>query len=190
MGTKHDSNMIQTGGDRKRLRMPLVVFLLALLLPAQVLADSGAIVRSTLLPGTGQAHKGHYKKATLFVGATILAGAGVFLTQIQYNEAADRYQNEKRVYLAYEGQLNSGQIVNINDMDATYAAMESAWNDSKDRFVWRNVFLTTLAVTYVWNLVDVIVTEPHKVDPDEREESRYSIESDGRQVRFTANFGF
>jgi hypothetical protein len=166
------------------------VFLLALLLPAQALADSGAIVRSALIPGTGQAHKGHYRKAAIFVGATILSGASLFLTQIQYNQAADRYQDEKRIYLAYEDQLAAGQIINIEDMNATYAAMESGWNDSEDRIAWRNAFLVALSVTYVWNLIDVIVTEPHKVDPDEREVSRYSIQSDGRQVRFTANFGF
>lgn len=182
--------MPAAGDSRKQLHLPVLVFLLALVLPTQALADNAALYRSLLLPGAGQAHKGHYTKATIFAGATVLSAAGLFLSQIQYNQAADRYNNEKRTYNAYQTQLANDQIVNIEQMNGTYSAMESAWNDAEDRIVWRNVFLTTLIVTYVANVVDVLVTDPYSVDEESREASRFSIESDGREVRFGARFGF
>lgn len=190
MGTRVSPNMPATGECRKRLRLPVLAFLLAVLLPAHAVADNSALYRSLLLPGAGQAHKGHYKKATIFAGVTVLTSMGLLVTQIQYNQAADRYNNEKRVYNAYQKQLQNDQIVNIEDMNTTYSSMQSAWNDADGRIVWRNVFLTTLIATYVVNLVDVLVSDPYDVDAELQKGSRYSIESDGRGVRFAATFGF
>jgi len=41
------------------------------------MAEKESWARSILLPGSGQAHQGHYTKATIFAGAAIITGTGL-----------------------------------------------------------------------------------------------------------------
>ena len=144
-----------------------IILLVLAAAPAQVYAqafDYGSLWRSLLVPGSGQAHQGHYKKAAVFAGATILSAAGVFLTSVQYNQAVDSYDTEKGIYNSYAEDLANGNVVRIDDVNATYNAMSDAWDDAEGRFKWRNGFIVALAATYTLNIVDILISKPH--DPD------------------------
>ncbi len=115
-------------------------------------------IAAVLLPGTGQAYKGHYTKAALFASAAVFSGAGLFLTQIHYNRALERYENEKRIYLAYPTMLQRTEV-SYSEITATRAAMQDAYNQADERATWRNVFLGALVATYGLNLLDLLLTD-------------------------------
>ena len=125
-----------------------------------VLAGTGSVVRSLVLPGLGQAHDGHYTRATIFASAAIVSWVGLFATQVEYARSVEKYENEKRTYLYYNDQLAAGQVIKQSDIDATYAAMETAYSDSDNDEKWRNFFIGALVVTYTANIIDVLISEP------------------------------
>ncbi|HEU4366252.1 MAG TPA: hypothetical protein VFT13_12400, partial [Candidatus Krumholzibacteria bacterium] len=84
-----------------------------------VLAGTGSVVRSLALPGLGQAHDGHYTRATIFATAAIVSWVGLFATQVEYARSVEKYENEKRTYLYYNDQLAAGQVIKQSDIDAT-----------------------------------------------------------------------
>lgn len=194
MSHNHVPNMNPAGSGRKRLSIPAVVLLLSVLMPVQAFADNTqALLRSLIVPGSGQAHKGHYTKAAVFAGATILTGAGVFLTRIQYNQANDRYQNAKRTYLGYPDQLSGGTVISVTDINQTYSDMTTAWDDADSRYKWQRAFMVMLGVTYVVNIVDVLMSDPAPADPEiprVEESSHYYFQTDLEGVRVGAKFGF
>jgi hypothetical protein len=153
-----------------------------------VLAFDSAPVRSLVLPGAGQAHKGHYTRAALFASAAIISGAGLFASQIHYNRAVDSLNDQKRIYNDYPRLLEAGNVFSQQEIDATYAAMLQAEDDADSRVKWRNAFLGALIVTYTLNLVDVIMSEP---DTGEIENSSgLSVEMQGDDVRIVKSFSF
>jgi hypothetical protein len=164
-----------------------LVLLIVVVAPAQAMAQNSALLRSLVIPGTGQAHKGHYKKAALFAGAAVLSGVGLVITQVHYNQAVTKFRNERRTYLYYPEQYNNGQIVSVDDINATYREMENAWNDAESRLKWRNTFLVGLLATYALNIVDVLITEPSSVDDTAQ---RYSVEVDRERVLVTRSIRF
>ncbi len=121
---------------------------------------NSALLRSLLLPGAGQAHEGHYTKAALFAAGGVLSGAGVFISQIHYNRAVEKYENNKSDYLALGERVRSGELVNYGDIQETYAAMEKAFNQAETRYKWRNIFLGALIGNYVLNVIDILMSEP------------------------------
>ncbi|UCG51259.1 MAG: hypothetical protein JSW58_13845 [Candidatus Latescibacterota bacterium] len=146
-----------------------ILCLLVLILPAQGFAgEKGALVRSLLIPGLGQAHQGHYTRAAIFAGSAVVSGFGLVVSHIHYNQAVDKYRDRKRTYFSYEDQLESGQIVSFEEINGTYQAMETAWDEAEDRLMWRNVFLGALVATYAVNIVDVLISKPHKLDSGNR----------------------
>jgi hypothetical protein len=152
--------------------------------PSGALAMDSAFVRSLLLPGTGQAHKGHYTKAVIFGGAAIISATGLFASQIQYNQSVDTFYDQKTTYDALAAELYGGGMVSVEDIDAAYAGMTNANDEAESRLKWRNFFLTTLVATYALNLVDVLVTKPH--DP----ETALRIEASPERVFLTKGFRF
>jgi hypothetical protein len=191
MGTPFYPNMTPDQGRGKRRVLSAILFMLCVLVPAQAFADqTGAVWRSLLLPGAGQAHKGHYKKAAAFAGATVLSATGLLLSHVYYTQAVDRYNDLKTEYAGYESTLAGGGIVSSDDLTRTYSEMESAWNDSEDRLLWRQIFTAALLTTYALNVVDVLLTDPHEIDPDEPRQARFMLEADDTNVRVTARFGF
>lgn len=122
-------------------------------------AETPSVVRSALIPGTGQAHEGHYAKATIFAGAAVVTGVGLFLSQVHYNQAVKRFNDLREVYLSYPDQAQSGEVIPYRDIEQTYADMNEAWNKSEDRKAWRNAFLVTFLATYTLNLIDVLISE-------------------------------
>lgn len=172
----------------RRVVSVVVASALVVSLSAPAFAFDTAIARSALLPGTGQAQNGHYTRAALFAGAAIMTGAGLLATQIHYNRAVDTFENEKRIYNDYPRLLDSGKVFSAAEIDATYQAMETAYNNAEDRLVWRNVFLGALIATYTLNLVDVIMSKP---DTGELENTAgLSVEMDGSHVRVVKSFSF
>ncbi len=133
----------------------VAVFVMALAAPASA-ADS--LLLSLLLPGLGQAQDGHYAKASIFGSAALISWVGLFATQINYSSSVTRYENEKRTYLAYQDQLDRGEVVYIGDMNATYDNMTSAFDRAEDEEQTRNIFIGALAVTYALNIVDILLT--------------------------------
>jgi len=168
MAYQHTRNKNSTNSGRRLLVVVLVVVLLAVIHGQAVAGETGALVRSLLIPGLGQAHQGHYTRASIYAGCAIVSGFGLLLTQIHYNQSVDRFNAAKSIYLGYEEALESGDIVNISDINAAYTEANAAWNEAEDRLVWRNAFLLTFFATYTVNLVDVLISKPYKIDPDER----------------------
>lgn len=144
-----------------------VLILLLVMLPAHALAadpDYGSLWRSLLVPGSGQAHQGNYKKAAIFAGATLVSAAGVFVLSIQYKQAADKYNNQKRLYNSYGMDLEQGKVVNIDDINITYREMNSAFDDAESLLAWRTGFAVALVATYGLNIFDILTSKPH--DPE------------------------
>jgi hypothetical protein len=156
---------------RAPARVGIIILLVALItgIHGQVFAgETDALVRSLLIPGLGQAHQGHYGRASVYASVAVVSGFGLLLSQVHYNTSVDKYNFQKRTYLGYEDALKNGQVINVEDIDQTYAEMDAAWNEAEDRLVWRNAFLVTFVATYAVNLVDVLISKPYKIDPDER----------------------
>lgn len=155
---------------------------------APALAFDGAIVRSALLPGAGQAQRGHYSRAAIFAAAAIVSGVGLFATQIHYNRAAENFNDQKRIYNSYPAALEDGRVIPLSEIEGTYAALLDAENDADGRLKWRNAFLGALIATYAVNLIDVIISEP---DTGELESpSGLSVEMHGTDVRVVKSFSF
>lgn len=148
-------------------------------------ADS--VLLSALLPGLGQAQDGHYGKATIFASAAIASWVGVFASQINYSRSVDKYEDEKRTYLAYQDQLDGGHVVRIDDIDATYQAMNDAYSAADDEEKWRNVFVGALVLTYGLNLVDILISRPDTGEV-EAPATSMQIQSDGFRVVRTFQF--
>lgn len=162
--------MEQTLGKRfsavlRRGMAMAIVACVVVALPAHAFAvDYGATWRSVLFPGAGQAHKGNYKKAVVFAGAALITAGGLFVWQIQYNQEKDKYRDAHASYLLIDDRLAAGEIVRASEIDSTYATMNGAFDKAENRQTWRNVFLTGLVVTYVVNLIDVIISKPYTVE--------------------------
>ncbi len=165
-------------------------FLLGPALVAAVLAPGGAaamdsaLIRSLLLPGTGQAHQGNYAKASIFAGVTIISATGAFASQIQYDQAVEQFNASKSAYNDLANDLANGGVVSVTDIDDGYAAMTGAQDSADTRLKWRNFFLATLAATYTLNVIDVLMSRPH--DP----ETALRIEMHPERVFLSKSFRF
>lgn len=148
---------------------------------------ANSILLSALFPGLGQAQDGHYTKATAFGTAAIISWVGLFGTQINYSRTVDKYEDEKRAYLAYQDQIDNGQVVSSEDIDATYSEMSNAFNQAEDDEKWRNIFVGALVVTYGLNLVDIILSDPDTGEVGEPATSM-QIEKGGFRVVRTFRF--
>jgi hypothetical protein len=135
--------------------------------PALAVGESTA--RSILVPGSGQAHEGHYGKAAVFAGAAIVTGVGWFLSQVHYSQAVTRYNDLRALYTGYPAELQSGTVVPGSTIEDTYNDMQEAWDTSEDRQVWRNVFMVSFLAVYTVNLIDILMSEPETGErvPDE-----------------------
>lgn len=176
--------MIRGKTLRVTAAMMTAAFLTTFAAPA---GAANSVLLSALLPGLGQAQDGHYGKATIFGSAAIASWVGLFATQINYSRATEKYENEKRTYLAYQDQINDGRVVRESDIDATYQAMTNAYSHADDDAKWRNAFIGALVVTYGLNLVDILMSKP---DTGEVEEPAMSlqVERDGFRVVRTIRF--
>ncbi|NIM19443.1 MAG: hypothetical protein GTO51_03575 [Candidatus Latescibacteria bacterium] len=160
-------------------RVLFVCVLFLVLIHAQsVLADT-AFIRSLLLPGSGQAHKGNYGRATLFASAAVISGVGLFISQVHYNRATDKYNGAKTAYLAFGERLEHGDLLSFQEIDRTYRDMLSSLDQAKSRYKWRNFFLVALIGSYALNLADVLITQR----PPEEKSTAVSLELHGDEVR-------
>lgn len=180
------SRFIRFDRARRLVFRTLAPVILVALLPVQAMAFDSALLRSALLPGAGQAHQGHYKKAALFAGAAIAGWTGLFVTQVHYNQSVDRLDDAVAAQAAIKKRIDAGQLVSIEEIDQNYATMQSAHDEADSRVVWRNSFLIGLTATYVLNVVDILMSTPHDTDTA----MRYTIEADQRRVLVTRSFRF
>jgi hypothetical protein len=150
------------------------------------MALDSALVRSMLIPGTGQAQQGHYSRAAIYAGAAVVSGFGILLSQIYYNEAVDKYNAQKRIYAGYQETLDDGGIVSIDDLNDTYRQMQAEHESADGRLVWRNGFIVAFFATYAINLVDVLISKPYDADS----EDRVSVEATPDGVRIVKSFRF
>jgi len=172
----------------KRTICSVVTAALVIISTAPVLADTNSTARSVLVPGTGQAHQGHYTKAAVFAGAAVITGVGLLLSQVHYNQSVMRYNDLREIYLEYPGLAQGGTTVFYSDITQTYDDMQTAWDTSEDRKVWRNVFLGAFVITYALNIVDVILNKPETGEkPDE---ASIGFQMDGDNVRIYKTFDF
>jgi len=166
--------------------MVCVVVVLAVMIPGHALAKTSAVIRSILLPGTGQAHQGNYTKAAIFSGAAIISATGLLVTAINYNREVDRFESSKTSYNSLVSTWENGGIINAGVVSRSYNEMLSASDEADTWLQWRNVFLTTLIATYTINLIDVLISKPH--DPETA--LRYQIEASPKRVLLTRSFRF
>ncbi len=152
-------------------------------------ADTRAIIRSLLLPGSGQAQQGHYTKAAIFSGAAVVTGVGLVLSQVHYNQAVERFNGLRETYVGYEGNLQEGTVVPYSEITGTYSDMQAAYDDSETRENWRNTFMVAFIVTYAANLVDVILSK-EDTGEREREEAPVGMELRGNDIRLYGTFHF
>jgi hypothetical protein len=150
---------------------------------AQAGTVNSSLLRSMLFPGSGQAEQGHYTRAALFAGGGIIGGIGVFISQIQYNRAAERYDSEKANYAALADMVEAGDLVRYQDITSTYAAMRTAYDQADTRYAWRNFFLGTLITAYTLNIVDILM------NPGESGGS-VSMDVNGDSVRLVKTINF
>ncbi len=143
--------------------------LLLVLLPSRALAlDTEVLVKSLLLPGTGQAQQGRYTSAVVFAGCAVLSGFGLILTQVYYNEAVAKYNASKKTYETFRTDLAAGNVVSIADLNSTYDAMQADHHAADYNFAWRNWCLGALIATYTVNVVDVLISKPYNADQPPR----------------------
>ncbi|MCK4774522.1 MAG: hypothetical protein KAT30_07040 [Candidatus Krumholzibacteria bacterium] len=160
--------------------------LLSAMIPSHAFAETSAVIRSILFPGTGQAHQGNYTKASIFAGAAIVSGVGLFVSAINYNRQVDRFESAEANYNSLVTTWENGEIINATVASSSYNEMVGA-SDSADSWLkWRNVFLTTLAATYAINLIDVLISKPHEPETA----LRYQIEASPKRVLLTRSFRF
>jgi hypothetical protein len=139
--------------------------LVALAVPIGASAMESALVRSLLIPGLGQAHKGHYARAAIYAGSAVLSGFGLLVAQVYYNEAVDKYDAQRGIYASYGETLANGGVVSIIDMQTTYETMQSEYDSAEDRLFWRNAFLTAFVATYAINVIDVLISKSWEAEP-------------------------
>ena len=172
----------------KTMRVTAAVMTAALLCSAASPASAAnSVLLSVLLPGLGQAQEGHYGKATVFASAAIVSWVGLFATQINYSRSTEKYEDEKRTYLAYPTQIEGGQVVKETDIAATYTAMSDAFNQADDDQKWRNVFIGAVIVTYGLNIVDILMSKP---DTGESKEPATSLQIDKDGFRLVRTIRF
>ena len=174
----------------KRTICTVLAAVLVIVTSGPVLADSESIVRSLLVPGTGQAHQGHYTKAAIFAGAAVVSGVGLLLSQVHYNQAVMRYNDLREIYLGYPAELQSGTVISYSEIQQTYADMTAAYDRTESRQTWRNVFLGAFLVTYALNIVDVILNKPETGEREEVPESSVGFYMRGDDVMVYKTFNF
>ena len=184
--SRHTRNPEGPGCTTRRLWTVCAVVLLSVMIPGHALAKTSAVIRSILLPGTGQAHQGNYTKAGIFAGAAIVSGVGLFTTAINYNREVDRFNAAKEDYNSLVTTWENGGIINAGVASSSYNKMISASDEADSWLKWRNIFLTTLIATYTINLIDVLISKPH--DPETA--LRYQIEASPKRVLLTRSFRF
>ncbi len=177
---------MKRGKTKRATAAVLAVFFVTSIASPAAAVDS--VLLSALLPGLGQVQDGHYGRGTAFAAAAIISATGLFATQINYARSADTYNNSKRDYLYYQTAIDSGQVVQIDDVNATYAAMESSWNDAEDDAQWRNIFLGALIGVYALNLIDILLSDPDTGENVEPTQTSLEWHGDGLRLVRTIHF--
>jgi hypothetical protein len=176
-----------TRGKTMRLTAALVAVVFTAAAAAPALA-ANSVLLSLLLPGLGQAEEGHYGRAAVFASAAIVSWTGLFATQINYARSVEKYENEKRTYLAYQGEIDDGGVVKLEDIESTYTAMSVAYSQADDDVAWRNAFVGALVATYALNLVDVLITKPETGETTEPAGVSLEVQRDGFRLVRTIRF--
>jgi len=176
---------MKRGKTKRATAAVLTVFFVTSIASPAAAVDS--VLLSALLPGLGQVQDGHYGRGTAFAAAAIISVTGLFATQINYARSSERYNNSKRDYLYYQTAIDNGEVVQIDEVNATYAAMEDGWNDADGDEMWRNVFLGALIGVYALNLVDILLSDPVT---GEREQNQTSLEWHGDGLRLVRTIHF
>lgn len=177
-----------TRGKTMRVGAASLAALFVFSVSAPAFAGSSSVARSVLLPGLGQAHDGHYTRATIFASAAIVSWVGVFATQVEYARSVEKYENEKRTYLYYDDQLARGDVVSQGDIQATYNAMSNAYHEADHDEKWRNFFVGALVVTYAVNIVDIILSEPDTGEMEREPAMSLQWTGDGMRLVRTIHF--
>ena len=168
-----------------------MLLLILVMLPAHAFAidfDFGSTWRSVLIPGSGQAHQGHYKKAAIFAGVTIISATGLFLFSISYTEAVDKYNDDRTTYLGLAQDLESGEVVSYPLLTDTWTSMNSNYDDAESRYKWRTAFAIGLVAAYTINIVDILLSDPH--DPDTAMNLNYGVDYTKERVLLVRSWRF
>lgn len=172
----------------KTLRRAVATLTAVLMLSIAVPASADSLILPILLPGLGQAQNGHYGKASVLGTAAFVSWIGLFATQINYSRTVERYESEKRNYLAYQDQLDSGEPVYIGDINETYTNMSDAYEQAEDDEKWRNVFIGALVVTYGINLIDLLMADEDTGEVERAPETSLEWRGDGLRLVRTIRF--
>jgi hypothetical protein len=169
--------------QKVRIATAAIAMLLVFGLSAQASGVDSALLRSLVIPGSGQAQRGHYLRAVAFAGFAGAGGVGLFITQIHYDRSVEKYNSEKAIYLDLARKVDSGELVKFDDIQNTYEAMTDSYDQAKSRYEWRNAFLGTLIGAYALNVVDMLLSP-------EKQGEAVSVEVEADRVRLVKTINF
>ena len=112
----------------------------------------GAVLRSLMIPGLGQAYQEKTGRAVLypllFVGA---AASSYFVGVKGYNQAVDDYNAAREAYLS---------AFALDQINARREEMYQAYDEVVKKENVRNALFITTGAIWLWNVIDVLILPP------------------------------
>lgn len=115
----------------------------------------GAGWRSAVIPGWGQFHTEQNLKGTAFLIAEAAAVGAVFWADAERNEAEDKYDDARDVYLA---------ATQADQIEASYAEMLVAYEKFEDEHLLRRRLIYVAGIIYLANIADAVFLFPESGD--------------------------
>jgi hypothetical protein len=113
--------------------------------------NSGAVLRSLVLPGLGQYYKDQLTKGLLFTSAAVGAGIYIFINEKARRSAMDDYEE---AYARYR------DATSLSELYSSYDDLVLAANEAIDKRKSRDKGLYILAGVWALNLIDAAVGWP------------------------------
>ena len=110
------------------------------------IAKSSALLRSAIIPGTGQIYSGHKIKGAGILLGEAAAGYLAYHFIRSHSSAVDEYHEARRAYKA---------AVYLEEMNSTRTEMDDKYDECAELKLVRNVILGFSAAIYLYNIVDI-----------------------------------
>jgi hypothetical protein len=110
-----------------------------------------ALIRSTFLPGWGQAYQQKSVRSWLYPLAVTGLGITSYIMTVSYNDKVDSYNNIRQEYLSA---FDATEINRLRDqMDRAYDRIEKSEQT-------RNIFYIATGLAWMWNMLDTLILPP------------------------------
>ncbi len=115
----------------------------------------GAGWRSAVIPGWGQFHTEQNLKGTAFLIAEAVAVGAAFWADAERNEAEDKYEDARDIYLA---------ATQTDEIEASYVEMLDAYEKFEDEHLLRRRLIYVAGIIYLANIADAVFLFPESGD--------------------------